>query len=158
MEMKGITKILNDLVQINNDRIQTYEHAIEELKDENADLKVVFTRMISNSLQYKIVLAKELPAIADYMNTGSAKTDRFFRAWMNVKTVFSGYDRKTILKACELCEDAALRAYETALRDDNISLNIRFLISEQKQSLEVSHNTIKLLCDSQVHIMMLGYI
>ena len=39
------TEILNDLVQINNDRIKGYERAIKELEDGNDDLKELFTSM-----------------------------------------------------------------------------------------------------------------
>ena len=47
------TTVLNDLIQINNDRIVGYERAMKELKDEDADLKVLFTTMIGESHQYK---------------------------------------------------------------------------------------------------------
>ena len=44
--------ILNDLLRINNDRIVGYEKAIDELKDEDADLKTLFHRYTQDSKQY----------------------------------------------------------------------------------------------------------
>ena len=38
---------LNDLVQINNDRIAGYEKALKEIDEENADLKSLFLNCIS---------------------------------------------------------------------------------------------------------------
>ena len=42
--MEKITSILNDLIRINNDRVVGYEKAIEELKDDDTDLKTLFQR------------------------------------------------------------------------------------------------------------------
>ena len=36
---KEIVEVLNDLVLINNDRIEGYERAVKELKEEDHDLK-----------------------------------------------------------------------------------------------------------------------
>jgi uncharacterized protein (TIGR02284 family) len=159
METKRITsKILSDLIQINNDRIRVYENAMEELKNEDADLKVLFTRMISNSHQYKMALAKEVSTITvRHVNT-ETEGDKVFHMWKNVKGVFTEHNRKTILTNCKLGEDAAQTAYELALNESDIPLNIRSIVSDQRQSLKISYNTIELLCDSQVHTMMIGYI
>ena len=37
---KAAVEVLNDLIQINNDRIAGYERALKELKDGDEDLKV----------------------------------------------------------------------------------------------------------------------
>jgi hypothetical protein len=42
-------EVLNDLIQINNDRIAGYEKAIRETKPEDDDLKVLFATMIAES-------------------------------------------------------------------------------------------------------------
>jgi uncharacterized protein (TIGR02284 family) len=159
METKELTeRVLNDLIRVNNERIHVYARAMEELKEEDADLKVLFTKMISNSHQYKIALAKEVSVLIEEVIVNSSTRENIFDAWMNVRSVFSGHDRKTILANCKLGEDNTQKAYETALQYENISKPIRRLISDQKLSIQASRNTITLLCDSQVHIMMLGYI
>ncbi|RZK57408.1 MAG: aldehyde dehydrogenase, partial [Pedobacter sp.] len=57
--------------------------------------------------------------------------------------------RKTILSNCEFGEDAAQKAYKTALTDEDLSANLRTLITDQKASLRVSHDEIKALRDAQ---------
>ena len=47
-------EVLNDLVQINNDRIEGYERARKELKDGDADLKSLFLNMIEESQKHKL--------------------------------------------------------------------------------------------------------
>ena len=55
--------MLNDLVQINNDRITGYEKAIRETKPEDDDLKILYATMIAESHRNKIALATEVQAL-----------------------------------------------------------------------------------------------
>jgi len=47
MQSNNTIELLNDLVQINNDRIVGYQKAIEESKPEDMDLKNLFVSIIS---------------------------------------------------------------------------------------------------------------
>ena len=44
--------VLNDLIQINNDRVVGYERAIKESKDMDVDLIAIFNEMANQSRQY----------------------------------------------------------------------------------------------------------
>jgi uncharacterized protein (TIGR02284 family) len=142
-------EILNDLVQINNDRIAGYEKAIEELKSEDADLKSLFVRMIGESHKLKMALATEVQALGEDIDEGTTNSGKIYRAWMDVKAVFTGHDRKTVLNNCEFGEDAAQKAYKMALAEEDLSADLRSLLTEQKAQLRVSHDEIKALRDSQ---------
>jgi len=142
-------EILNDLVQINNDRVAGYEKAIEELKSEDSDLKSLFVRMIGESHQHKMALATEVQALGDEIEEGTTNSGKIYRAWMDVKAVFTGHDRKTVLNNCEFGEDAAQKAYKMALDEEGLSADLRALITEQKAALRVSHDEIKALRDAQ---------
>lgn len=142
-------EVLNDLIQINNDRIEGYEKARQELKDEDADLKTLFLNMIGESQKYKMALATEVSALGEDIETGTTNFGKIYRAWMDVKALFTGHDRKTVLNNCEFGEDAAQNAYKMALEADDIPSNIRELISDQKAALRVSHDEIKRLRDAQ---------
>ena len=143
------TSVLNDLVQINNDRITGYEKAIKELKDTDADLKVLFAGMIAESHTYKMALASEITALGDDVDSGTTNSGKIYRSWMDLKALFTGHDRKNILENCEFGEDAAQKAYKMALEEENLPAYIRDLISEQKTGLTQSHDKIKTLRDSQ---------
>ncbi|MEH3113606.1 PA2169 family four-helix-bundle protein [Pedobacter terrae] len=142
-------EVLNDLIQINNDRIEGYEKARQELKDEDADLRTLFLNMISESQKYKMALATEVSALGEDIETGTTNSGKIYRAWMDVKALFTGHDRKTVLNNCEFGEDAAQNAYKMALESDDIPSNIRELISDQKAALRQSHDEIKRLRDAQ---------
>ncbi|QNR83957.1 PA2169 family four-helix-bundle protein [Pedobacter riviphilus] len=142
-------EVLNDLVQINNDRIEGYEKARQELKDSDTDLKTLFLNMIGESQKYKMALATEVAALGEDIETGTTNSGKIYRAWMDVKALFTGHDRKTVLNNCEFGEDAAQNAYKMALEEEDIPSNIRDLIADQKASLRVSHDEIKRLRDAQ---------
>jgi len=150
--MENVTinpETLNDLIQINNDRVAGYERAIEELKPEDSDLKALFIKMIGESHKHKLALASAVQGSGTELETGTTASGKIYRAWMDVKAVFTGHDRKTVLNNCEAGEDAAQKAYKTALEEEGLSAATRELITEQKAELRVSHDQIKALRDQQ---------
>jgi uncharacterized protein (TIGR02284 family) len=148
METREATiDILNDLVQINNDRIAGYERALKEAGDENADLKELFIRYISDSHKCKMELGTEIQALGDDMDTDSTTSGKIYRAWMDVKAVFTGHNREAILENCEFGEDAAQKAYKEALEDDELPAFLRETITNQKMRLRAAHDEIKAMRD-----------
>ena len=145
--------ILNDLVLINNDRIAGYEKAINELKSkddsasEDLDLIVLFERMIDESREYRNVLGREVQVLGGEMAEGTMTSGKIYRAWMDIKALFSGKDRHAILEACETGEDAAQKAYNAALEEEDLPAFLRDIISSQQQLLQQSHDEIKALRD-----------
>jgi len=142
-------EILNDLVEINNDRIAGYENAIDELKAQDRDLKTIFLDMINKSRSYKMVLSTELNVLGSKAQTDTTTCGKIYRAWMDIKVAFIGHDRKTILSSCEFGEDAAQNVYKMALEDDDLPAHLHSIVSEQKHSLKLAHDQIKALRDQQ---------
>jgi uncharacterized protein (TIGR02284 family) len=147
---KETRTIINDLVEINNDRIIGYEKAIEELKEGDQDLKTLFSRMIDESRQARMVLGKEVQALGGEMEKGDSTTNsgKIYKAWMDVKAVFTGHNRHTVLSNCEFGEDAAQKAYKTALAFEHLPHYLRDLFEQQKQTFKKSHDEIKALRDA----------
>ncbi|MES2827034.1 MAG: PA2169 family four-helix-bundle protein [Bacteroidota bacterium] len=148
MENSTVNKeVLNDLIEINNDRIAGYEKAIGELKTEDSDLKSLFVEMVGQSHKHKAALAQEVQVLGAEAETGTTTSGKIYRAWMDVKAVFTGHDRETVLNNCEFGEDAAQKAYKMAIETEGVSANIQSLITEQKSDLRTSHDQIKALRD-----------
>lgn len=141
-------EVLNDLIQINNDRIEGYEKALKELKEEDSDLKALFSSMISESHEIRLALGTEVNALGGDMDHSTTTSGKIYRAWMDVKAVFTGHDRHTVLSNCEAGEDAAQRAYRTALEDEDLPAYLREMVVEQQRTLKQSHDQIKALRDA----------
>src|SRR5690349_8322926 len=148
--MEKIAAILNDLIRINHDRVVGYEKAIEELKDSDADLKALFNRYIGESRQYAQELTTEVTRLGGDPADGTTNSGKIYRVWMDLKSAIAGKDRKAILDNCEFGEDAAQKAYDTALNADvELEPSIRDLVVRQKATLKVGHDEVKRLRDLQ---------
>jgi uncharacterized protein (TIGR02284 family) len=142
-------EVLNDLIEINNDRIEGYTKAAGETKTEDADLRDVFDTMASESRGYLDELKKFVFRNGEAPAEGTTQRGKVYRVWMDIKAVITGHNRKAILASCEFGEDAAQRAYQAALDTDGISEDVRALITEQKAKLRRSHDRIKMMRDTQ---------
>jgi len=138
---------LNDLVAIHNDRIAGYENAIDELKNENSDLKPLFENLIDESRKIRVDLAGEVRSLGGEVETGTTFGGKLYRAWMDVKTVFTGKDRHAVLANCERGEDAAQDAYKSALKED-LPGYIRTMLETQQRTLKNAHDQIRNLRDA----------
>jgi uncharacterized protein (TIGR02284 family) len=144
---KKVVEVLNDLIQINNDRITGYERAIKELKDESADLKTLFEGYIDQSRNIRNQLGTEVQTLKGEMDDGTTGSGKIYRAWMDVKAVFTGRDRHTVLENCEFGEDAAQKAYKSALETEDLPAYLVQLISKQQIELKAAHDEVKALRD-----------
>jgi uncharacterized protein (TIGR02284 family) len=142
---KAAIEILNDLILINNDRIIGYEHATKELKDEDSELKHLFTNMIGESHQFKMELATEVAAMGHDIETGTTTSGKLHRTWLDVKAAFSGHSKKSILEECEFGEDAIKEAYITAIADEDTPAYIKDMLLKQQVILQAAHDKIKAL-------------
>ena len=144
---KDTNSVLSDLIKINNDRIDGYEKAVHEVKEEDADLRLLFLQAIDQSRNMKIALGTELEANGGDMPAGTTGSGTIYRAWMDVKAVFTGHSRHSILANCEHGEDAAQKAYESALNSEHLPAFLADLVLRQKVQLKVVHDRIKSLRD-----------
>lgn len=141
---ENLVEVLNDLIKINNDRINGYERALNEVEDIDLDLKGIFQKMANESREYVKELSREVATLGGEVATGTTGSGKIYRVWMDIKATFTGHDRTSVLESCEYGEDAAQEAYEDALATDaHLPVDVRQLITDQKASLKESHDLIK---------------
>ena len=136
-------EILNDLVAINNDRIAGYERAMKELSEEDEDLKVIFLNMIDESRQLKMELGNEVQVLGGIIEGGTTNSGKIYRAWMDVRAMFTGNDRHAVLANCHTGEDAAQKAYTSALESQKMPAYLNEMISNQQKILGASYDEMK---------------
>jgi len=143
-------ELLNDLILINNDRIEGYERALKEIEesDQDRDLQPVFLRLIDDSRRYKMEIGTEIQSLGSDIASGTTIGGKLHRAWMAVKESFNGLDRRGLLEECESAEDAIRNAYADALNSDDLPAYIIDMLDEQMQEILDAHDEIKSLRDS----------
>lgn len=140
-------EVLNDLIEINNDRVAGFEKAIADIKDENIDLKELFQGYAAQSRKNGQELAALVGAYGE-VETGSSVSGSIHRAWIDVKSIFGGNDRESILSEAERGEDAIKKAYRDALSGAGLPTNAVEAVSRQAQEINAAHDQIKALRDA----------
>lgn len=151
METQKTIDALNELVTINNDRIEGYKTASDETEEQ--DLKALFTRFIAHSEKCRQELVAEVSRLGGEAAEGTMVSGKFFRAWMDVKAALTGKDRKVILDSCEFGEDAAVKAYEHALTEhlEDFTPEQQHLVRSQFDVIKSDHDEVRAMRDALVH-------
>jgi uncharacterized protein (TIGR02284 family) len=143
---ENATSVINDLIEINNDRVAGFEKAIEDINDENIDLKAIFEGYAQQSRQNSLELAA-IVGSPDEVETGNSVSGTLHRAWIDVKSLFGGSDRAGILSEAERGEDAIKKAYKDALSSGDVPANAIDTVTSQAQKINAAHDEIKALRD-----------
>jgi len=140
--------VLNELIEINNDRVAGFDKAIADMEEGNMDLKAVFQNYSEQSRQFAAELAELVRQQGAEAEKGGSVTSTLHRAWIDIKTLFTGADRLAVLNEAERGEDAIKAAYKAAL--DHAALKGEALSLVMKQGLEIKqgHDEIKVLRDA----------
>lgn len=141
--------VLNDLIRINNDRVEGYTKAIENTDKDNFDLVSTFERMKEQSRGYLQELTSMVNQYGGEVADSSTVMGKIYRTWMDVQNALTSDDRQNVLNECEFGEDAAQKAYKMALDESDLTEEARSLISTQKSALRESHDLIKAYRDRE---------
>lgn len=138
--------VIADLIEINNDRVAGFEKVIEDINDENVDLKSLFSEYAQQSRKN----VQELSAIAGtaaHLEEDKSVSGTLHRVWIDVKSLFGGSDRASILSEAERGEDAIKKAYQDALTGGNIPAGAHEILTRQAADIKTAHDRIKALRD-----------
>lgn len=140
--------ILNDLIELNNDRIAGFEKAIADLKDPNVDLKEIFQKFSSQSRVNTQELTALVAAESGEAETGNTAAGTLHRVWIDIKAIFGGTDRASILSEAERGEDAIKKAYKDAITEHELTGEALAVVQKQAVEINAAHDAIKALRDA----------
>lgn len=143
----GQVKVLKDLIEINNDRVAGFEKVTSDIKDENVDLKEIFLGYADQSRRFAQELSAEVGRLGEDVDPDTSVSGSLHRAWIDIKSIFGGDGRESILNEAERGEDAIKAAYEKALENNELNPEIRQLVAKQSHEIVEGHDTIKALRD-----------
>lgn len=140
--------VLNDLTEINNDRVAGFEKAIADINEENIDLKAVFQQYSAQSRKFSQELTAIIAGYGEEVETGTSVAGTLHRAWIDVKSLFGGSDRAGILSEAERGEDSIKAAYKLALESGELTGEALDTVNKQAQDIKTAHDAIKTLRDA----------
>jgi uncharacterized protein (TIGR02284 family) len=143
MNIEKTIDVLNSLIEINNDRIQGYDTAINET--DALDLKIIFSEFQETSIKCKHELAMEVVKLGGVPTTATFVSGKLFRAWMDFKALLTANDRVAILSSCEYGEKTAVDTYYAVLDNnkDDVYGDQLAMIYEQSQRIHLDYAKVK---------------
>jgi uncharacterized protein (TIGR02284 family) len=144
-------EVLNDLIQINNDRVAGFDKVTADIDDANADLKELFQGFAAQSRKNTEQLAALVGTSGSTeVETGTSATGKLHRVWIDVKSTFGGSGRESILDEAERGEDAIKKAYQAALSPKcGLAPEFTEVVARQQEHVIDAHNQVKALRDAE---------
>lgn len=140
-------RAFTDLLNLNRTSMKGYQEAAEEVKD--SSLKSQLTQYSQQRAQFVSQLEQQANqlgvSVKDDNTVESLATDAaaaVHRGWINVKSAFTGGSDSSVLEACETGEEAALKAYDTALSSQDISASAKSVLEQQRNEVVSAKNWI----------------
>lgn len=140
-----VGKKLNDLLEKTYDAEKGFKKAAENI--EHSGLKSYFNEKAQERYNFGHELKSELKAFNHDIDKGGSLTGKAHRAWMDVKSLFSGDDQESMLEEAIRGEKAAIEEYQEVLNETNLPASTQSLLSSQKTTIENGLSNIKRLED-----------
>jgi uncharacterized protein (TIGR02284 family) len=146
---ESAAQVLNDLIQVNNERINRYETLIAALPATDQELRFLFAKIIGESHQNKIILATELQAMGETIELAPDKRGKVYEASVSdlYKAKHVQNNRLNVLDHSDACEGAVLKAYNFSLMSHDVAAYLRDLLYEHQQRITDFRSEIKILRD-----------
>ncbi len=140
--------VINDLIKINNDRAAGFKKAASDIEGDANGIVAVFNKLAVESEQYVTELTNLAQQHDGEIAEGTSTSGDLHRAWIDIKSAFTGSDLLAILNECERGEDAAKSAYNDALDPDNgFDNELMLLLQSQQVGINEGHDLIRALRD-----------
>lgn len=143
MNIDKSIEVLNTLLEINNDRIESYKTASRAT--EKYGLKNLFFKFQQTSQKCKLELIKEIKKLGGIPKEAIKTNGVFFKFWVNVKAVFICKDCKDIINLCECNEQKAEQYYNNVLNNKlrNLTFEQQKMLRKHYLLINIDNNKVK---------------
>ena len=135
--MSDMNEMVKTVIQVLHDSHQGFQDIGEHLQDGEAK------RFFQEEAQVRAKFEHELKHAAGAAeDVGGTVAGTAHRAWGDLKANLGGGDH-TLLATAEQGEDAAKKAYEEALKDQDIKSNVREVLVRQQTHIRQAHDRVR---------------
>jgi len=140
---KEAVKTLEGLISILEDGKLGYTNAGEHV--ENPAMKTDFLEYARERALFIVELQDEINKLGKSTDTsGGGPLGALHRAWIDIKSSFTGGDTEAIINACITGEEAAIEKYKMALEENHLEYNQVSVVSKQLNSIQNTLSQIKM--------------
>jgi len=145
MDNMKTVSVLNDLLNITNDRIQGFSKVEDKVWDNYPALRNDYDNMVSQSLTMKNELSDLITERGGTPETSGSVAGAIHRGWIDVKNAFAGDNAEATLENVVYGEKAAIDAYQNALDSGDLCSESSRVVLNQLHHLKASHDKFKTL-------------
>jgi len=131
--------VLNDLLNITNDRIAGFAKVEDKVWETHSDLKSAYDDMVARSTDMKNDLINLIQTKGGEADNSTSVSGAFHRAWIDVKNTFSSDKDESTLENVVFGEKAAIDAYQDALDSGDLCPESTTLVLDQLHHLKSSY-------------------
>ncbi|UZT98675.1 PA2169 family four-helix-bundle protein [Chryseobacterium fluminis] len=148
MKTTETVAVLNDLLQITNDRIEGFGKVEGKIWEMYPDIKDEYDRMISQSKIMKNELIDLINEKGGTPQDSPSVAGALHRTWIDIKNSFTmGNREESTLGNVVFGEQAAIDAYQNALDSGDLCEKSTKIVAEQLHQLNISYNQFKKIED-----------
>lgn len=146
-QQKETISTINDLIETLKDGQEGFRQAAEAVED--PELKSLFNEYSLQRSRFAGELQSEALRLGESKPEDSSSTaGAMHRTWINLKSAIAKRDNHAILAECERGEDSAVKEYEEAMEDEDLTAPVREIISRQYTEVKSAHDRVKQLRDA----------
>lgn len=143
MDNTKTVSVLNDLLNITNDRIEGFSKVEDKVWDGYPNLRADYDDMVSQSLTMKNELSDLITERGGTPENSGSAAGAIHRTWIDVKNAFAGDNAEATLENVVYGENAAIDAYQNALDSGDLCPESSRVILDQLHHLKSSHDKFK---------------
>jgi uncharacterized protein (TIGR02284 family) len=145
MNTESAIKLLNSFIIINNDRIERYKLAAQDI--ESYSLKNAFQNFQKTSQKCNAELSNEIIKLGGTPLSTESNFNGISKMWLAIKNNFIYRDLKKLITSIEFSENEIMQTFYTTISNnrDALSENQQLMLSEQYFSINTEHYEIKSL-------------
>lgn len=147
MENKTTVNALNDLLQITNDRMEGFQKVEKEVMEFHPKLRETFREMSIQSTKMKTELSSLIREKGGDPDNSTTVAGGLHRTWIDVKNAFTSDNDEASLESVAFGENAAVNAYDDALKSGDLCPESTNVVRDQLISLKSSYEKFKNLAD-----------
>lgn len=145
MDNEKTISVLNDLLNITNDRIAGFAKVADKVWENYSELRPAYDNMVAESWDMKQDLVDLITSKGGNPDDTTSVSGAFHRAWIDVKNTFASDKDESTLENVVFGEKAAIDAYQDALDSGDLCPESTAVVSNQLQQLKASYSKFKVL-------------
>ena len=138
-----VVSIVNEVIETLNERAEGYQRAADHVKDPT--IESIFREYAMQSKDFIAEMQSFSDSTSEEIGKGPLGT--IYQGWMNLKEKITGYNTKSILADCVLGEEAAIKVYQGAMKDEEVPADLKNILSRQFTEISSAQDRIKSLQD-----------